>query len=85
MDPIAGVTALDPETAVVSIVTPDAPTSIRAAFCNHVHFFATREAAEPWLGDNPAATVVPVAEAYALGRPLAQSLLGSDTTPPRGR
>jgi len=85
VDPTAGVTALDPQTAVVSIVTPDAPASIRAAFCNHVHFFATREAAEPWLGDNPAATVVPVAEAYALGRPLAQSLLGSDTTPPRCR
>lgn len=76
-----GMTHAAPATAVVSIVTPDAPTSIRAAFCNHVHFFATRSAAEPWLAENPCATIIPVADAYQLGRPLAQTLLGSDTPP----
>ncbi|MEG7364373.1 organomercurial lyase, partial [Pseudomonas citronellolis] len=74
-------TSVKPATAVVSIVTPDAPASIRAAFCNHVHFFATRSVAEPWLAENPSATIIPVADAYQLGRPLAQALLGSDTPP----
>lgn len=76
-----GITNVEPATAVVSIVTPDAPISIRAAFCNHVHFFATRVAAEPWLSENPSATIVPVADAYQLSRPLTGTLLGSDTPP----
>ncbi len=57
------VTDLDPATAVVSVVTPDAPASIRAAFCNHVHFFADPAAAQPWLDAHPDATVLPVADA----------------------
>lgn len=76
-----GITSAQPATAVVSIVTPDAPASIRAAFCNHVHFFANPEAAQPWLGEHPSGSIVPVADAYQLGRPLAQALLGSDTPP----
>lgn len=76
-----GITSVEPTTAVVSIVTPDTPASIRAAFCNHVHFFATRAAAGPWLAENPSATIISVADAYQLGRPLAQTLLGGDTPP----
>lgn len=75
------VTNVEPATAVVSIVTPEAPASIRAAFCNHVHFFATREAAEPWLTENPSATIITVADAYQLGRPLARTLLESNDPP----
>ncbi|WP_006243697.1 organomercurial lyase MerB [Mycolicibacterium tusciae] len=76
-----GITSVDPATAVVSIVTPDAPASIRATFCNHVYFFATRDAAEPWLAENPSATIVSVADAFQLGRPLTETLLGSDAPP----
>ncbi len=76
-----GVTAMDPDTAVVSVVTPDAPDSIRAAFCNHVHFFATADAAQPWLDQHPDATVLPVADAYQLGKPLIAAML-DDNTPP---
>ncbi|GLD45106.1 alkylmercury (organomercurial) lyase MerB [Mycobacterium kiyosense] len=76
-----GITSVEPATAVVSIVTPDAPTSIRAAFCNHVHFFANPEAAQPWLGEHPSGSILPVADAYQLGRPLTQTLLESDAAP----
>jgi alkylmercury lyase len=76
-----GITSVEPATAVVSIVTPDAPASIRAAFCNQVHFFATPETAKDWLGQHPGATVVPVADAYELGRPLAERFLAGDTPP----
>ncbi|MDV8128872.1 organomercurial lyase MerB [Rhodococcus qingshengii] len=72
---------LDPATAVVSVVTPDAPDSIRTAFCNQVHFFASADAARGWLDTHPGATVLPVVDAYALGRPLTQQLLTGDTPP----
>lgn len=75
------ITHVEPATAVVSIVTPDAPASIRNAFCNHVHFFANPDAATPWLDQHPDDTVLPIADAYQLGKPLTQSLL-DDNTPP---
>lgn len=74
-----GVTGLTPADAVVSIVTPDDMTSVRSAFCNHVHFFANPAAAQDWLTDHPGMTVLPVADAYQLGRPLTQNLLDGTT------
>ena len=70
-----GVTELDPPDAVVSVVTPDAPTSVRSAFCHQVHFFASRESAAPWLAEHPEAVVVGVQEALRLAQPLVQALL----------
>ncbi len=72
------VTGVQPATAVLSIVTPDDVTSIRSAFCGQVHFFATPHAARPWLDQHPGATVLPVHDAYQLGRPLTRALLGDD-------
>ncbi len=74
-----GVHDLDPATAVVSIVTPDDMSSVRSAFCNHVHFFTNPDAAQRWLTEHPGMTVLPVADAYHLGQPLAQSLLDGTT------
>lgn len=75
------VTDVHPATAVVSVLIPDAPASIRSVFCNHVHFFADPAAAQPWLAEHPDATVLPVAEAYQLGKPLTAAML-DDTAPP---
>lgn len=69
------VTAVEPATAVVSIVTPGASASIRSAFCNQVHFFASTDAAQDWLDEHPGATVLAVADAYELGRPLTEALI----------
>jgi alkylmercury lyase len=66
-----GVTGAEPATAVVSVVTPEQPRSVREAFCANVHFFASAEAAGPWLAAHPGASVVSVADAYELGRRLA--------------
>lgn len=74
----AGVTELDPPEAVVSVVTPHAPASVRAAFCQQVHFFASPGAAVPWLAEHPEAVVVAVAEGYRLAQPLVQALLAGD-------
>ncbi|MFD4190510.1 organomercurial lyase MerB [Amycolatopsis thermoflava] len=70
-----GVHDLDPTSAVVSLVTPDDMNSVRAAFCNHVHFFANPDAADRWLAEHPGTSVLPVADAYQLGQPLTQHLL----------
>jgi alkylmercury lyase len=72
-----GVTSVDPATAVVSLVTPDDCCSVRASFCNQIHFFSSREVALPWLAEHPGASVVPVAAAYQLGRPIIDTLLGT--------
>lgn len=73
-----GVADLDPAGAVVSIVTPDAPASVRSAFCHQVNFFASHDAAQPWLAEHPEAVVVGVEEGYQLSQPLVQALLDSD-------
>lgn len=50
-------------------------SSIRSAFCNQVHFFASPEAAQPWLNAHPGGSVLPVAVACRLGTAMAESLL----------
>lgn len=72
-----GVTGVDPATAVVSLVAPDDCCSVRASFCNQVHFFSSHEAALPWLAEHRGASVVPVAAAHRLGRPIIDTLLGT--------
>lgn len=78
VDPAAGVTALQPATAVVSVLVPEACSSVRSAFCNQVPFFATPGAAQHWLAQHPDGAVLPVGEAFDLGRRLAQDLLGAE-------
>lgn len=74
--PAAGITELEPATAVVSIVTlEEGCASVRSGFCDVVHFFADREAAAGWLDEHPGISVLPVGEACRLGRPLIAELL----------
>jgi alkylmercury lyase len=69
----------DPPTAVVSIVNPDDLSDVRSVFCIQVHFFATPEAAQPWLDNHPGASVHPVAEAFRLGQRLTSAVLANQT------
>lgn len=82
VDPLAGVTSVEPQTAVVSIVTPAQQRSIRTAFCNQVHFFVSHTAAQPWLAEHPGMTVLPVADAHRLGQSLIPALLKTAITRP---
>ncbi len=63
--------ATDPEGLWVSFLLPDA-AGMRAdpiaSFCCHVHFFASREAAEPWLREQPESFLLSLADAYEVGR-----------------
>lgn len=74
VDPAAGVTALDPATAVVSIVTPEQVGSVRTEFCNPGRFFATADAACEWQARHPGMNVLSVADAYQASRPLSAML-----------
>jgi alkylmercury lyase len=75
-----GSTSVEPPTAVVSLITPDAPTTIRTSFCNQVHFFASPEAARDWLSEHPNARVLPVTDAYEAGRPLIEQILAEGSS-----
>jgi alkylmercury lyase len=72
------VVSVEPADTVVSILTPDGRASVRSAFCNQVHFFASPTAAAPWLREHPDASVLPVREAFGLGRRLTATLLTGD-------
>jgi alkylmercury lyase len=64
-------TSVEPAESVVSIVAPSDMSTVRSSFCDHVHFFSSDQAATGWLTEHPDATVVPVADAFELGRRLA--------------
>lgn len=72
---------VDPSTTVVSLVIPDGAASIRTAFCDQVHFFASSDAASPWLEQHPGTTVLPVADAFDVARRLTTMLLSTDDSP----
>ena len=78
-----GVTGVQPATAVLSLINPEEMSSIRSAFCNQVLFFASAEAAQPWLDAAPGGSVVPIADAFRLGTAMAGALLHE--TPPAQR
>lgn len=72
-----GVRRVEPAEAVVSIVIPDECCgTIRAAFCNEVHFFRSREAAADWLEHHPEALLLTVRDAFELGRLLNEASVG---------
>ena len=71
----AGVTAVEPATAVVSLVNPEDLSSIRSSFCNQVHYFTSAEDAQPWLETHPGGEVLPVADAYRLATGLTATML----------
>lgn len=82
VDPAAGVTSVEPTTAVVSLVNPGQKASIRSSFCNQVHYFTSPEDARPWLEQNPDAEVVPVAEAHQIGAAISAGRLRRLRTDP---
>ncbi len=69
-----GVRDLEPKDAVVSLQLFEGTKDVRNAFCRHSNFFASEEAAGPWLREHPDGWVLPVALAQAYARGLARKL-----------
>ena len=70
-----GVLSLQPEDAVISLVSVAAEGDIRSAFCCDVFFFASRQAGEAWCRDKPHAHIVSVQEGFELGQQIAHLIL----------
>ena len=68
------VSGVEPPGAVVSVVPIEHAPNIRTAFCDHVHFFRSAADADAWLGQHAGGMVLPVAEAFALGRGFADQM-----------
>jgi alkylmercury lyase len=71
----AGIEAVDPPSAVVSIVAPRDLASLRSVGCTNTHFFSSPEASSRWLERHPEATILPVEDAFRLGRLISEGLL----------
>jgi alkylmercury lyase len=73
-----GIETVHPEQTVVSIVLPEgaaARSDVRAAFCNQVHYFRDKPAASEWLATHPGGLILPVEEAFEVGRKLSAQVL----------
>lgn len=73
--------SVHPSTAVVSLVEPDAPGSVRSSFCNQVHYFASHADAQPWIDAHPGGEIVDVATAHRTGATMASALLDAAAIP----
>jgi alkylmercury lyase len=67
-----GARDVDPSTAVVSWVRNSSetitPETVRAAFCNHVHFFASIETASQYIAPHPELVIVPIDDVFQIGK-----------------
>ena len=70
----AGIEAVEPTAAVVSIVAARDLANFRRVSCNNAHFFSSPEAASRWLEKHPEATILSVEDAFRLGRLIAEGL-----------
>lgn len=71
-----GVRELRPTGAVVSIVIPDGPFGydVIESFCHRVLFFASDEAGARWAAEHEGTSLLPVQEAFELGRALSERI-----------
>ena len=70
-----GIEAVEPASALVSIVAARDLAQFRRVSCNNTHFFSSPEAASRWLEKHPEATMLPAEEAFRLGRLIAEGPL----------
>ena len=61
-----------PLDAAVSLTVPQ--TDIRQSFCCHVHFFASRSAANRWVSRCPGTEAVSIEAAFVLGQEVVRKL-----------
>jgi alkylmercury lyase len=71
----AGLEAVEPLSAVVSIVAARDLANFRRVGCNNTHFFSSPEASSRWLDKHPGASILPLEDAFRLGRLIAEGVL----------
>src|SRR5215469_3477037 len=69
-----GARAVEPGTAVVSWVRNPSGThtleTVRTAFCNFIHFFASVETASEYVSPHPELVIVPIDDVFQIGKLL---------------
>ncbi len=70
----AGVREINPAGALVSMVIPDGPFGydVIESFCHKVLFFASAVTGAKWIAEHEATTLLPVEQAFELGRVLTE-------------
>src|SRR5260370_35628381 len=65
---------INPASALVSMVIPDGPFGydVIESFCHKVLFFASEVTGTKWIPEQEATTVLPVEQAFELGRVLTE-------------
>lgn len=69
------VTSVQPPTAVLSLITPQGTGPVRSAFCDQIHYFSSREDAQPWLEANPGGEILDIEAAHRAGAAIGASML----------
>jgi len=77
---------VEPESAVVSFLTPDKPfdSNVIGNFCHFVHFFASQETGAVWTARHPGTFLMSIDDAFALGRLTNARNFGEALVPPIG-
>ena len=75
-----GVESAQPAGLSVSFLLPEAEAmnaDVITSFCHYVHFFNSREAAQPWLDEHPETFLLQLADAYEFGRRMNRARYGA--------
>ncbi|MBS0418069.1 MAG: organomercurial lyase MerB [Proteobacteria bacterium] len=59
----------------LSLLLPEPTADVRAAFCRHVHFFASRAVGQEWASTHTGVDIVSLQDAFEIGRVRAERLL----------
>lgn len=81
-----GVRELTPAGALVSMLVPDGlfGYDVIESFCHHVLFFASAQTGATWIARHKGATLLPVEQAFELGRVLTERVAGVSSSESRG-
>ncbi len=83
-----GVEWAEPTGLSVSFLLPEAEAmnaNVITSFCHYVHFFSSREAAQPWLDEHPETFLLSLADAYEFGRRMNRYRYGGVLDVVRGK
>jgi alkylmercury lyase len=74
------VQSAEPAGVLVSFLLPEAEAvnaDVITSFSHYVHFFSSRDAAQPWLDAHPETFLLPLADAWETGRRINRSRYGA--------
>lgn len=74
------IVSAEPARVLVSFLLPEAEAvneNVITSFCHYVHFFSSREAANPWRHEHPETFLLPLEDAWEIGRRVNRARYGT--------